>query len=95
MGSGGSRRQGQHYVIFESVIDHHVDSSVAVSKENMDISVNGRSTMRKTTAGVKLLVLCKDGSEQWFPLKDLKESSPVKYAEYTKAKKTDTEPAVC
>ena len=49
--------------------------------------------MRRTTVGVKLLVLCKDRSEQWFPLKDLKESNPVKCAEYAKARKIDTEPA--
>ena len=84
--------EGQRYVIFESIIDHHVDNSVAVSKENMYISVNGQSTMRKTTAGVKLLVLCKDGSEQWFPLKYLKESNPIECAEYAKARKIDTEP---
>ena len=85
---------GQRYVIFESIIDHHVDSSVAVTKENMYIfSTNGQRTMRRTTAGVKLLVLYKDGSEQSFPLKDLKESNPVECAEYAKARKIDTEPA--
>ena len=26
---------GQRYVIFKSIIDHHVDSSVVVTKENM------------------------------------------------------------
>ena len=33
--------KGQHYVVFESIIDHHVDSSVAVLKENMYFSVHG------------------------------------------------------
>ena len=51
--------------------------------------------VRKSTAGVRLLVLCKDGSEQWFSLKDLKESNPVECAEYAKARKIDTEPAFC
>ena len=69
--------EGLRYVIFELIIDHHIDSSVAITKENMYLSVNGRRTMQRTTTGVKLLVLCKDGSEQWFPLKDLKELNPV------------------
>ena len=51
---------GQRYVIFESIINHHIDSSVAVTKENMYFFKDGRRTMRKTTIGVKLLVLCKD-----------------------------------
>ena len=55
--------EGQRYVIFEPIIDHHIDSAIAVSKTNMYLIVNGRRTMQKSTAGVKLLVLCKDGSE--------------------------------
>ena len=53
----------QHYVIFNSIIDHHVDSSVAETKENMYRFVNGQRTMQRTTTGVKLLCLLKDGSE--------------------------------
>ena len=87
--------EGQRYVTFESIIDHYVDSTIAVSKDNMYIRVNVCQQMQKSTAGVKLLVLCKDGSKQWFPLKDLKESNPVECAEYAKAMKIDMEPAFC
>ena len=52
--------EGQRYVIFESIIDHYTNSSIAVSKENMYHYLNGQRTMRRSTAGVKLLVLCKD-----------------------------------
>ena len=55
--------------------------------------VNGQRTIQRSTAGVKLLCLLKDGSEQWFPLKDLKKSNPIEYAEYAKARKIDAEPA--
>ena len=41
---------------------------------------------------MKLIVLCKDGSEQWFPLKDLKEFNTVECAKYAKARKIDTKP---
>ena len=75
------------------IIDHHVDSSVAVAKENVYRFVNGRRTIGRSTVGVKLLCLQKDGSEQWFPLKDLKESNPIECAEYAKARRIDTEHA--
>ena len=35
----------------------------------------------------------KDGSEQWYPLKDMKESYPVKVAEYAVAKIISNKPA--
>ena len=49
--------------------------------------------MQQSTAGVKLLYLLKDRSEQWFPLKDLKESNPIECDEYAKARRINTEPA--
>ncbi len=39
------------------------------------------------TRGGKLLVAWLDGSTDWIPLKDLKESNPVEVAEYAVAKK--------
>ena len=54
--------------------------------------MNVQRTMQRTTAGMKLIVLCKDGSEQWFPLKDLKEFNTVECAKYAKARKIDTKP---
>ena len=51
--------------------------------------------MRRSTTGVKLLVLCKDGSEQWISLKNLKEPNLVECVEYAKARKIDTKPAFC
>ena len=49
--------------------------------------------MRKTTCGWKLLVLWKDGSETWIPLKDMTESHPVETAEYAKSRGIEKEPA--
>ena len=46
--------EGQHHVIFESIIDHHVNSSISVTQENIYCYVNVRSTMCRSTAGVKL-----------------------------------------
>ena len=55
---------GQPYVIFDMIIDHHVDNSVAVAKENIYCFVNGQRTMQRITAGVNILCLLKDRSEQ-------------------------------
>ena len=49
--------------------------------------------MRKTTCGWKFLVLWKDGSETWVPLRDMKESHPIEVAEYAKSRGIDKEPA--
>jgi hypothetical protein len=54
-----------------------------------------RSTLfaKKTTAGWKLQVEWKDGSTQWIPLKNLKNSNPIELAEYAVANHIDDEPA--
>ena len=63
----------QRYLIFKSIIDHHFDKNISISKENMYIMINNDTIkMRKTTSCVKLLVLCEDGSEQWIPLNKFK-----------------------
>ena len=51
--------------------------------------------MQKTTKGWKLLVIWKYQSKTWIPLKDLKESNPVKLAEFAKAQCIEDEPAFC
>jgi hypothetical protein len=45
------------------------------------------------TKGWFLMVTWKDGSSDWVPLKDLKESYPVETAEYAVANKIVEEPA--
>ena len=42
----------------------------------------GRRRQRWSIIGWKLLVLWKDGTKQWIPLHIVKESNPVKCAEY-------------
>ena len=54
---------------------------------------SGQRRMRKSTAGWNLLVQFKNGREEWFPLKVLKESNPVEVAEFAVARGIDKEPA--
>jgi len=49
--------------------------------------------MHHTTCGWKILVLWKDRSGQWIPLKDLKESHPVEIAVFAKTRGITDEPA--
>jgi hypothetical protein len=46
-----------------------------------------------TTRGWDINVEWKDGTSSWIPLKDLKDSNPVKLAEYAKANHLASEPA--
>ncbi|MEL6803326.1 MAG: hypothetical protein AAFO91_05990, partial [Bacteroidota bacterium] len=48
---------------------------------------------KKTTRGWKLEVLWRDGTTDWVPLKDLKDSNPIEVAEYAVANGIDQEPA--
>ena len=45
----------------------------------------GHKRLQCTTKGWKLLVEWKDGQSTWVPLKDLKESNPVKTTEFSMA----------
>ena len=47
----------------------------------------------KTTKGWQLCVEFDDGATEWIPLKILKESDPIRVAEYAEAKKLIKEPA--
>lgn len=64
----------------------------AKKKEDQFFYHKGLPCRHKTTAGWKLLLRCKDGSEQWFPLKDMKESNSVQVYIYSKANGIDDEP---
>ena len=85
---------GHQYNLLDDIVGHESDSS-AIKKENMywTCKKTSRRHIRKTTIGWKLKVLWKDGTEQWIPLKDLKESNPVELAEYAKATGIADEPA--
>ncbi len=54
---------------------------------------SGQRQIRQTTQGWNLLILWKDGSEQWIPLGIMKETNPVKVAEFAVSRSIDNEPA--
>ena len=61
--------------------------------EKLTVTCNGTHRIRKTTCGWHILVLWRDRTETWIPLKDLKESHPVDVAKYARAHGIDNQPA--
>ena len=61
----------------EGILEYRKDKA-ALAKENAFVTTKrGQRKLRKTTIGWHFKVLWKDGSSQWVPLKQLKESNPV------------------
>ena len=66
----------------DEIIDHKTDGSAVSKDDGFETTKNGQRRPRRTTKGWFLLVTWKDGSSDWVPVKDLKESYPVETAEY-------------
>ena len=78
--------EGHHDIIIEEIVDYAKDSKYTVKKGDEFFYNKGRNHRRRTTAGWKVLTWCKDGSEQWIPLKDLKASYLVQVSLLSKAR---------
>ena len=83
---------GNQWLLMEAIVDHRSDKT-AVRKQDATIIVNGRKQQIKTTRGWELCVEWKDGTTTWQRLADMKESNPVKVAEYATAQGINQEPA--
>ena len=74
--------------------DRKKDDSDVSKVDGFIKSSSGNLHRKRTTYGWKILVECKDGSVDWVPLKDLKQSNPVELAEYDVANEISYEPAL-
>jgi len=83
---------GNLYTLLGSIIDHE-RSKDAVSLSDQKVIKNGKTYIRKSTAGWKLCCEWKDGSTSWEKLSILKESHPVKAAKYAISQGIEGEPA--
>lgn len=84
---------GHHHTLLDSIIDYEKTTS-AVDRDDAYITTRqGRRRLRQTTQGWNLLIAWKDGSEQWVPMKSVKECNPVEVAEFAVARGIDREPA--
>ena len=81
--------EGRSFSIVKDIVGHRKDEH-AVNKTDEDY-ING--IKRHTTAGWHLEVEFADGTTEWVPLKDLKDSNCVELAEYAVASQIADEPA--
>ena len=84
--------EGREFSVVREIIDHKTDGH-ALTVQNGYYIHNGQKRDKKTTAGWKLQVEFSDGTTDWIPLKDLKNSNPIQLAEYAIMNKIDHEPA--
>lgn len=85
--------EGKHFVLLNEIVDHRTTAEAVKRHEGFTTMPNGRKVPKRTTKGWELLVEWKDGSSSWVPLKDIKDTNPVKVAEYVIANKIEQEPA--
>ena len=85
--------EGRTFQVLDSVLDHSTDSTAVPMKDKYVVTKSGTKRLRQTTKGWKMLVLWKDGREEWVPLKLLKETNPIEIAEYAIANSISEEPA--
>ena len=85
---------GHSHNMLDAIIDYDKDESLAVPmNEKFIVTKSGTRRRRQSTVGWKLLVLWKNGKEEWMPLSILKETLPLEVAEFAVSRGIDTEPA--
>ena len=85
--------EGKHYQLLTEIQDHKKDETAIPRSQGFYERKGGHKVPKRTTRGWQLLVEWKDGSVDWIPLVELKESYPVQLAEYAVANQIDDEPA--
>eukprot|EP00980_Cylindrotheca_fusiformis_P014246 scaffold3766_cov80-Cylindrotheca_fusiformis.AAC.1 len=85
--------EGREQAIVKEIIDHKSDGNAIPKSQGFFKTSSGNMRPKRTTSGWKLCVEWVDGTSDWLPLKDLKESNPVEVAEYAVANKIEEEPA--
>ena len=85
--------QGRSHVLLDSILDYSMGDDAVPMSEKYVMTKSGQRRYRMTTKGWQLLVLWKDGTEQWVPLKLLKEANPIEVAEFAVSKGIEEYPA--
>ena len=84
--------EGNQYLLLKEIVDWKKDDS-ATSPADMYVTHGANRHFRKMTKGWQLCVEWKDGTTSWERLADLKESNPIKVAEFAVAHGLQDEPA--
>ena len=84
--------KGRLQMLMEEIIDHCIlDDAFPIGSVTY-LTPSGTSRKLRTTKGWELYVQWKDGSTNWVALKDLKDSYPVKLANYALVENLSQEP---
>lgn len=83
---------GNQVLMMESITDQRKTSKAVVHADAF-ITQNGRKYCRKTTQGWELCIVWQDGTTSWERLASVKESNPIKVAEYAVGAGIQDEPA--
>jgi hypothetical protein len=81
------------YVLLDTIVDYHKDSSMAVARDAQVTIVDGKKIIKHSTRSWELCCEWKDGSTSWQKLSELKESHPLQVAEFVFAVQIANEPA--
>ena len=84
---------GNQYVLLDNIIDFS-KTNPAPSIKDQNIVAKVRASMRRSTVGWQVCYQWKYGLTYWEKLSDLKESHPVKTAEYAYHQGISHEPAL-
>mmetsp|Transcript_6957 Transcript_6957/g.15347 ORF Transcript_6957/g.15347 Transcript_6957/m.15347 type:complete len:588 (-) Transcript_6957:1134-2897(-) len=85
--------EGREHEVFKEIIDHRKNARAIPMSDGYERGPNGQMKPKKTTIGWEVNVEFVDGSTEWIPIKDVKDSNPVELAGYAVANKIDQEPA--
>lgn len=80
---GMADADGHYSAMLDSIVDHEIGDDAETVGTFVDSK--GRVRNKMTTRGVRLLIAWKDGTTDWIPLKDVKDSQPVMAARYAEA----------
>ena len=86
---------GRQFLLLDKIMGYRKLSS-AVEKTDINaihVGHNDNSHKLKTTKGYECLLLWKDESTDWIPLKDIHASNPLQTAKFTVACQLQDEPA--
>ena len=85
--------EGYRYQLLDTIVDHKKDGNAIHPNAIYINKKSGQKRMKHTTYGQNLLVKWKNGTQEWVPLKILKNSNPIEVAEFAVARGIDKEPA--
>ena len=85
--------EGFFHSLLDSILDFKKDENAADKGEMYVTTNSGQRHVCKTTASWKLLVIRKNGTDQWTPLSVMNNSNPVEVSEFAVARGVDHEPA--